>query len=573
MRWPGASSAPGAERRPSIAGKRRRVAMLITRAPTFDEICRTFAWRLPQQMNIATVVCDRHAMRAPDSIALLHEQTDGSVATFSFGAVQRLANQCAHTFQQHLGLQRGDRVMIYLGQDPATAVAHVACWKAGLVSVPTSVLFGTDALEHRLRDSGARALITDAAHYPTVATVRDRVCDLQTVLLTDGTVERALPFWDTLARASDAYDTLALTPDTPAFINYTSGTTGQPKGALQGHRSILGHMPGNEMMYDFMPQPGDVMWSPADWSWLAGLMDVLMPAWFCGLPVLTYRNPTFDAEEAFRLMGKHRVTVSLLTPTMLRRLGQVSDPVQRFGLRLRAVASGGESVGRETLEWADRTLRVRVNEVYGQTECNLVLGNCWQVLTPKPGSLGRAMPGHVAAIVDDDGRELGAGEMGQIAFKRPDPVMMLEYWGNPQATTRKYAGDWLLTGDLGHRDDDGYFWYQGRTDDVITSAGYRIGPGEIEDALNGHPAVAMSAVIGVPDAVTTESIKAYVVLRSGQVADAALTDSIRESVRTRLARHETPRQIEFVDALPMTATGKIMRRELRDRARRQQRGR
>jgi acetyl-CoA synthetase len=540
--------------------------MLITRADTFDAMCRAFTWRLPERMNIASLVCDRHAARAPDSIALLHEQADGSAATFSFAAVQRLANRCAHTFERHLRLQRGDRVMIYLGQDPATAVAHVACWKAGMVSVPTSVLFGTDALEYRLRDSGAKALITDAAHYPAVAAVRDRVGELQTVLLTDGAAERTLPFWDTLARASDAYDTLALTPDTPAFINYTSGTTGPPKGALQGHRSILGHMPGNEMMYDFMPQAHDVMWSPADWSWLAGLMDVLMPAWFCGLPVLTYRSASFDAEEAFRLMGKHRVTVSLLTPTMLRRLGQVRDPVQRFGLQLRAVASGGEPVGRETLEWADRTLRVHVNEVYGQTECNLVLGNCWQVLTPKPGSLGRAMPGHVAAIVDDDGRELAPGEVGQIAFRRPDPVMMLEYWRNPGATTRKYAGDWLLTGDLGHRDDDGYFWYQSRADDVITSAGYRIGPGEIEDALNGHPAVAMSAVVGVPDAVTTESIKAYVVLRAGIIGDDALADAIRESVRTRLARHETPRAITFVDALPMTATGKIVRRELRERA-------
>jgi acetyl-CoA synthetase len=543
--------------------------MLITRADTFDGICRAFVWRLPERMNIATLVCDRHAARAPDSVALLHEQAEGSVATFTFGAVRRLANQCAHTFEQHLHLQRGDRVMIYLGQDPATAVAHVGCWKAGLVSVPTSVLFGTDALEYRLRDSGAKVLITDAAHVPTVAAVRERVPDLQAVLLTDGTAERTLPFWDTIARASDAYDTLALTPDTPAFINYTSGTTGLPKGALQGHRSILGHMPGNEMMYDFMPQRGDVMWSPADWSWLAGLMDVLMPAWFCGLPVLTYRNTTFDAEEAYRLMGKHRVTVSLLTPTMLRRMGHVRDPAQRFGLHLRAVASGGESVGRETLEWADRTLRVRVNEVYGQTECNLVLGNCWQVLVPKPGSLGRAMPGHVASIVDDEGRQLAPGEVGQIAFRRPDPVMMLEYWRNPQATTKKYVGDWLLSGDLGHRDDDGYFWYQSRADDVITSAGYRIGPGEIEDALNGHPAVAMSAVIGVPDPVTTEFIKAYVILRPGVVGDAALVNAIRDSVRTRLARHETPREIEFIDVLPMTATGKIMRRELRERARKQ----
>jgi acetyl-CoA synthetase len=538
--------------------------MLITRASSYEEIYRSFRWRLPERYNIAFDVCDRHA--GSDRVALLHERGDGSVATFGFKDVQRFANQWAHTLE-HLGLARGDRVMLYLGQDPATAIAHVGCWKAGFVSVPCSILFGTEALEYRLNNSGAKVLVTDAANYPKVAAVRDRIEGLATVLLIDGAAERCLPFWATIARASDAYATLALTPDTPAFINYTSGTTGQPKGALQGHRSMLGHMPGAEFMYDFLPQPHDVMWSPADWSWLAGLMDVLMPAWFCGRPVLTYRNTTFDAEEAFRLMGKHRVTTSLLTPTMLRRMGQVRDPKRRHGLTLRAVASGGESVGRETLEWANGALGVRVNEAYGQTECNLVLGNCSEVLPPKPGSLGRAMPGHVAAIVDEQGKELAPGEVGQIAFRRPDPVMMLEYWRNPQASAEKFAGDWLLTGDLGRCDEDGYFWYLSRADDVITSAGYRIGPGEIEDALNGHPAVAMSAVVGVPDPVKTESIKAYVVLRAGQVGDATLTEAIRESVRIRLARHECPREIEFVDALPMTTTGKILRRELRERAR------
>ena len=536
--------------------------MLITRAETYEEIYRSFRWRLPERYNIAFDVCDRHA--GTDRVALLHERGDGKVATFGFRDVQRFANQWAHTLE-HLGLARGDRVMLYLGQDPATAIAHVGCWKAGFVSVPCSILFGTEALEYRLDNSGAKVLVTDAANYPKVAAVRDRIEGLESVLLIDGAAERTLPFWATIARASDAYATLALTPDTPAFINYTSGTTGQPKGALQGHRSMLGHMPGAEFMYDFLPQPHDVMWSPADWSWLAFLMDVLMPAWFCGRPVLTYRNTTFDAEEAFRLMGKHQVTTSLLTPTMLRRMGQVKDPKRRHGLSLRAVASGGESVGRETLEWADGSLDVHVNEAYGQTECNLVLGNCSEVLKPKPGSLGRAMPGHVAAIVDEQGRELAPGAVGQIAFRHPDPVMMLEYWRNPQATLEKFAGDWLLTGDLGRRDEDGYFWYLSRADDVITSAGYRIGPGEIEDALNGHPAVAMSAVVGVPDPVTTESIKAFVVLRAGQAGDATLAEAIRESVRTRLARHECPRQIEFVDALPMTTTGKILRRELRRR--------
>jgi acetyl-CoA synthetase len=537
--------------------------VLITRAATFDEIHRSFRWRLPERYNIARDVCDRHAA-GPERTALIHERGDGSVARYTFQQVQRLANQCANLLR-HLGLVQGDRAMIYLGQDPATAIAHVACWKSGLISVPTSILFGTDALAYRLRDSGARLLITDAAHWPVVAAVRDQVPTLSHVLLVDGQGDGTLDFWAELGRASEAFETLSLTPDTPAFINYTSGTTGQPKGTLQGHRSMLGHMPGLELVYDFMPQPGDVMWSPADWSWLAGLMDVLMPAWFCGLPVLTYRNTSFDPEEAFHLMGKHQVRISLLTPTMLRRLSVVPDPLRRHGVALRSVISGGESVGRETLEWARGTLGIEVNEVFGQTECNIVLGNCTQVLTPKPGSLGKALPGHVAAIVDDAGHPLPAGSVGNIAFRRPDPVMLLEYWGKPEATRDKFAGDWLLTGDLGRCDEDGYYWYMSRADDVITSAGYRIGPGEIEDALNGHPAVSMSAVIGVPDPVKTEAIHAFVLLRPGHAPSAELAEAIRASVRRRLARHECPREIEFVESLPMTTTGKIMRRELRKR--------
>lgn len=537
--------------------------MLITRAATFDAIHRAFRWNLPERYNIARDVCDRHSA-GPERTALIHERGDGTVARYTFRQVQRLANRCANTLV-HLGLAQGDRVLLYLGQDPATAVAHVGCWKAGLISVPTSLLFGTDALAYRLRDSGARLLITDAAHWPTVAAVREQAPELRHVMLIDGRGDDALDFWAELDRAADTFETLALTPDTPAFINYTSGTTGQPKGTLQGHRSMLGHMPGLELVYDFLPQPGDVMWSPADWSWLAGLMDVLMPAWFCGLPVLTYRNTSFDPEEAFHLMGKHHVRISLLTPTMLRRLSVVADPLRRHGVALRSVISGGETVGKETLEWARGALGIEVNEVFGQTECNIVLGNCAQVLVPKPGSLGKALPGHVAAIVDDVGRPLPAGTVGNIAFRRPDPVMLLEYWRRPEATRDKFAGDWLLTGDLGREDDDGYFWYMSRADDVITSAGYRIGPGEIEDALNGHPAVAMSAVIGVPDPVKTEAIRAFVLLRPGHDASPELAEQIRESVRTRLARHECPRDVVFVDALPLTATGKIMRRELRGR--------
>jgi acetyl-CoA synthetase len=538
--------------------------MLITPAKTFSEIHGTFQWRLPQRYNIAWDVCDRHA-RDPDRIALIHGTGSDEPRHYSFATIQRLANQCANLLC-HLGLTRGDRVMLYLGQDLATAVLHVACWKAGFISVPTSPLFGSEGLSYRLRDSGARVLVTDALGYVNVAAVREQMPDLEHVLLVDGSAADATHFWQELGRASDVFETLSLTPDTPAFINYTSGTTGQPKGTLQGHRSMLGHMPGAEMLYDFMPQPGDLMWSPADWSWLAGLMDVLMPAWFCGLPVLTYRNASFDPEEAFAMMGRHSVRTALLTPTMLRRMSLVKDPVRRHGVALRAVMSGGEPVGRETLEWANAALGIQVNEAFGQTECNLVIGNCARVLPPRLGSMGQPLPGHSAAVLGEDGETLAAGEIGQLVFKRPDPVMLLEYWRKPEATREKFRGDWLLTGDLVRRDAEGYFWYVGRVDDVITSAGYRIGPGEIEDALNSHDAVAISAVIGMPDPIKTEAIRAYVVLRPGQERGLTLAAALREWVRTRLARHEVPRDIEFVDSLPMTTTGKILRRELRARA-------
>jgi len=535
--------------------------MLIDPAGSYEDIYSRFQWRLPERYNIAWDVCDRHA--SDESLtALIHERGNGCAVRISFRQVQRWANQCANLLQ-HLGLSKGDRVMIYLGQDPATAVTHVACWKAGLISVPVSVLFGADSLAYRLNNSGAKVLVTDAAHYPAVAEARESATDLLHVFLIDGQADRTLDYWAELRRASDAFNTLSLTPDTPAFINYTSGTTGLPKGTLQGHRSMLGHMPGLEFAYDLIPQPGDVMWSPADWSWLAGLMDVLMPAWFCGTPVLTYRNTTFDPDEAFALMGKYAVRTALLTPTMLRRLSAVKDPVRRHGIKLRSVISGGETVGRETLSWADEALGVKVNEVFGQTECNIVIGNSSRVLRAKAGSLGRALPGHVAAVIDDAGNLLPTDAIGNLAFRRPDPVMLLEYWRNPEATRDKYIGDWLVTGDLARCDEEGYFWYISRADDVITSAGYRIGPGEIEDALNAYPAIAMSAVIGIPDEMKTEVIRAFVVLRPGHVASDELKVDIQTTIRTRLARHECPRDIVFVEALPMTATGKIIRRQLR----------
>jgi acetyl-CoA synthetase len=529
---------------------------------TYEEIYASFRWNIPPRYNIATDVCDRHA-NEPGKVALLGEGTDGEVWQLTFRDVQRKANQLANLLSS-IGLTKGDRVMLLLGQNPWTAIGHVACWKAGYVSVPVSTLFAPDAVAYRLNHINARVVITDVAHLPTAVRACAQATESVRIFVIDGHEPEAECLPDVLASARDTFTNVETAAEDPAFINFTSGTTGNPKGVLQAHRSMLGHLPGAEFCLDFFPQAGDLMWSPADWAWLAGLMDVLMPAWYHGVPVLAFRADRFDPEQAFAIIGRHRVRTTLLVPTMLRLMRQVPNPVQRFGAKLRAIYSGGEPVGKELLQWSTEVLDVPINEVFGQTECNLVLGSNASVMPIKPGSIGRPIPGHVAAIVDDLGQPVSPGTVGNIAFRKPNPVMMLEYWRNRDATRAKYAKDWLLTGDLGTCDEDGYFWFQGRADDVITSGGYRIGPAEIEEALVRHPAVVMAAVVGVPDPVRTEVIKAFVILKEGSQRSPELAEQIRTVVREHLAKHEVPRDIEFVDSLPMTTTGKIQRRKLRE---------
>ena len=421
-------------------------------------------------------------------------------------------------------------------------------------------------MEFRLADSGAKALITDAAGLAKLDRIRDRLPTLVRVFVTgDAGGAGCLSFEAELARAKDTFTAVATTADDPAIIIYTSGTTGNPKGALHAHRVLLGHLPGVEMPHELFPQPGDLFWTPADWAWIGGLFDVLLPAWHHGVPVLAYRARKFDPEEAFALMAKHGVRNTFMSPTALKLMRQASEGKARVTPRPRTVASGGETLGDELLEWGCATFGVTINEFYGQTECNLVVGNNAALFPVRPGSMGRAIPGHEVRVVDDAGVPVPIGEPGQIAVRRPDPVMFLGYWNNPDATRQKFAGEYLLTGDMGRQDAAGHFWFLGRADDVITSAGYRIGPGEIENCLMKHPAVAMAAAVGVPDPLRTEIVKAFLVLKPGREAGPTLAREIQELVKVTLAAHEYPRQIEFVDSLPMTTTGKIMRRELRRR--------
>jgi acetyl-CoA synthetase len=347
---------------------------------------------------------------------------------------------------------------------------------------------------------------------------------------------------------------------------YTSGTTGPAKGALHGHRVVLGHLPGVEFPHEFFPQPGDRFWTPADWAWAGGLLNSLLPCLHFGVPIIARSFEKFDPEAAFALMANLQVRNTFIPPTALRMLRAVDNPRGRFDLDLRTLASGGESLGAETYAWGREQLGVTINEFYGQTECNLVLGSCASIGISRPGAIGRAIPGHNVAVIRDDGTPCERDELGQIAVKRPDPVMFIQYWNKPEATRDKFIGDWMTTGDQGMVDADGYIRFVGRDDDVITSSGYRIGPGEIEDCLLRHPAVAIAAAIGKPDPVRTEIVKVFIVLKAGHAPSDALAADIQHFVRTRLAAHEYPREVAFVDSLPLTTTGKVIRRELRERA-------
>ncbi len=539
---------------------------MLAPAETYQDVCRLMRWRIPEFYNMGVDVCDKHAEATPDRVALIVEDEDGAVTNYSFCDIQRLSNQLANVLVAR-GIRRGDRVGVLLSQSVEAAVAHVAAWKAGFISIPLFTLFGEDALEFRLANSGARAVITDADNLGKVEAIREHVPDLQTLIVA-GAGSAASPtlvdFWSALERASDTFAPVNTKADDPGVIIYTSGTTGNPKGALHAHRILLGHQPSVEFFNEFFPQPGDLMWTPADWAWIGGLMNVLMSSWHHGVPVLAQRARKFDPEQALALMTRHSVRNTFMPPTAVRLMRQVERPRERFGFGLRTLTCAGEPMGAELLDWCRTALGVTPNEYYGQTECNLVAANCAKIMDVKPGSMGRAVPGHTVEIIDDQGRVVPPGTVGQIAVRRPHPVIMLEYWRNPDATAAKYIGDWLLTGDEGHKDEDGYLWFLGRDDDVITSAGYRIGPGEIEDCLGKHPAVALAAVIGVPDPLRTESVKAFIVLTPEHTAGEGLENEIRAYVKTQLARHEYPRMIEFVDSLPMTATGKIRRRELRD---------
>ncbi|MDO5680119.1 MAG: AMP-binding protein [Pelistega sp.] len=578
---------------------------------TAQEKYANFAWRVPPYYNIGVDVCDKWA-DGSGRLALIDEKAPNNIQTYTFDDLKNKSNQLANSLQK-AGLLPGDRVGILLGQGVETAIAHIAIYKIGAIAIPLFSLFGIDALHYRLDNSGAKVLITNNEGIGKIAAMPECPLNLESIFNVDSDLTwpqdvqfietqalkshseqdsntnpslglnsslaavtsqgantnsissnvKLFSFWNELDGQSTEFEPLNTLADDPAVIIYTSGTTGKPKGALHAHRVLLGHLPGVEMSHNYFPGKNRVMWTPADWAWIGGLFDVLMPAWHHGMVVVACRFSKFSAEAAFDLMQRHQVTNVFLPPTALKMLRKQERIPERWQLALRSVASGGESLGAELLDWGQRNFGLLINEFYGQTECNMLVSSCSVLFAPKPGAMGKAVPGHQVEIINLQGEIQAPGHEGHIAVRAPDPVMFLNYWANPQATQEKFVGEYLLTGDMGMRDEEGYFTFVGRDDDVITSAGYRIGPGPIEDCILSHPAVSMVAVVGVPDEERTEIVTAFVILHEGLEGSDALKQEIQDHVRERVAAHEYPRAVHFVDELPMTTTGKIIRKQLR----------
>ena len=533
--------------------------MFKDRTQSFEALRRSHRWVVPDEFNIAAACCDRHQDRA-NQVAIYDENEQGDERRFTFAELKAHSERLAGAFRR-LGIDRGDRVAIILPQCAETAVAHLAIYRIGAVALPLSILFGRDALSYRLGDSGARAAVVAPERLELIAELRLGLPQLEALLCVEPD-ESAHGFWQLAESGDPVAGTAATGADDPALLIYTSGTTGPPKGALVGHRSLIGNLPGFELSHEFFPQPGDRFWTPADWAWTGGLMDALLPSLYYGVPILGYSGK-FDPEKACALMQKYAIRNAFLPPTAIKMLMQVQDLGKRFRLRLRSIMSAGEQVTPELLNWSEANLGAAINEMWGQTEVNYLVGNCSGIMNVRPGSMGKPYPGHDVDVIDEAGNRMPDGELGELAARSGDPVMFLGYWNNERATREKFVGDWFCTGDLGYRDGDGYLWFVGRKDDVISSAGYRIGPGEIEDCLLKHPAVAQAAAIGIPDALRGNIVKAFIVLGAGFEPSEELATEIQDSVRSRLAAYEYPRAVEFMDSLPMTTTGKVRRIELR----------
>ena len=527
-----------------------------------------FTLDIPARANIAADMVTRHATGPKaDQVAVVFERADGSVEPFSYRDLERKAAAVAACLHA-LGIRQGDRVAIHSVQRPETILAHLATYKLGAIATTITALSGLDTMAHILADSGAKAIFTEANVWAPFRDSRSGFSDLDQVITIGAAATGELAFDDCLTASPGGSRPAETGPEDPAMLIYTSGSTGAPKGILHGHRIFHALNASLELFYNLeLRDEGLVFWTAADWAWVGGLNDVVFPSLAFGHRLIV-SEARFDPEQALALMARHQVSHILLTPTALKRLAAIRDAQARHDLALRTIFTGGEALPGETHRALSENLGVVCNEGYGMTEVNQMIGNCQRLRPIRPGSMGWEFPGRRVALIDEAGDEVPDGEVGEIAVADTDPTLFLGYWNNRQATEAIRMGNWIRTHDLARRDASGYFWYQGRNDDLIKSAGYRIGPAEIEEVLLQHASVADAGVIGVPDTQGRRGmvIKACIQRAPGAgETNEALAEALRTLIKSRLGPHKQPRLIEFTDALPTTASGKIARAELRRR--------
>lgn len=536
---------------------------------SLEQLRREFDWEIPDRFNAAEFLCERWA-RDKRRIGVFYEdRTTDEAGTYTFWELSRLSNQLAN-YLAGRGVERGDRVGINVPRKRETLLSYLAAWKLGAVPVPLSTLFGPSGLGYRLSDSGAVTAVVDESNAEAFREVAPGLDTLENVLLVgDAAPQRGeTHFWDALRDGSRHFEVADTAAEDDVILMYTSGTTGDPKGVLHAQRAIIGHLPGTITNgLNLEVRDDDVGWSPVEYSW-AGTLSFIVAMWSFGIPLLAFESgEAFEPRQAFSLIEEYEVSVGTIPPSALRMMMQVSDPAEKYDLgSMRHIVSGGEALGESIPAWAADVFGATIHEAYGQTEIwNLVAGECAALFDTRPGWMGRPLPGHEMTILDPDtGAEVEPGEVGEIAIKRDDPTVLKEYWNKPDRTEEKFHGDWALTEDLGRRDEDDWYKFVSRKDDVIISSGYRIGPEEVEDVIATHEAVTDAGVIGVPDEERGTVPKAFVAVADGYEGTADLRREVQDLVREELAAYEYPREVEFIDELPRTTTGKVRRESLRE---------
>ncbi|QGA69174.1 AMP-binding protein [Sulfolobus sp. E11-6] len=525
---------------------------------TYEELMKSFTWEIPRKFNIGEAILDRKIREGlGDNIALYYEDEEGNKGVYTFREIKRLSDAFIKLFKERFGIGRGDIVGVYLQPRLETIITILSVYRLGAITLSISPLMGIEAVEYRLRHSGAKVLVTDRK------SVIGKIKDVINIVLV-GEDSKDVVGFDEIRKESAEFNAVETDSEEPAQLFYTSGSTGAPKGVLHAHRFLLGHIPAYQLYFEMAPKDNDVFYTPADWGWIGALGDVILPSLYFGKPIIAYRREgKFSPRDHLAIMQKYGVTCAFIPPTALRMIRRdVEKPSKEYDLKLRAVSSAGEAVGEELINWAIKELSPNVNEFYGCTEANLVAVNnsVWR----KIGSVGKPTPGHEVGVIDENGNPV-INQIGDIAVKNGDPVLFLGYFKNPEATTKKFRGDWFLIGDVGIMDEKGYLWFKGRADDVIKVSGYRLGPEEIERVILQHPAVQDVAVIGKQDPLRGNVIKAFIVLKEDFSASDNLTKEIQQLVKDKLATYAYPREIEYVKELPRTETGKLKRFELRKR--------